>query len=49
LESLSLNPQHASNTAANPDSLDTAKNKFLRTGVEHWKSNYKHQVNVHSI
>lgn len=32
--------------AANTDSLDAAKNQFLKSGTEHWKSNYKHQQDV---
>jgi hypothetical protein len=49
LESSSLQPQSTSNIGNNQDSLDAAKKQFLRTGVEHWKSNYKHQVNVPRI
>jgi len=29
--------------------LDAAKSQFLKSGVEHWKSNYKHQVDVRDI
>ena len=43
LESATIQQQK---DACNADSLDVAKNQFLKTGVEHWKSNYKHQVDV---
>jgi len=29
--------------------LDAAKSQFLKSGVEHWKSNYKHQVDVRVV
>lgn len=43
LESATIQQQK---DAANADSLDAAKSQFLKSGVEHWKSNYKHQVDV---
>lgn len=51
LESSTIKQQEDAKNDQNqaPDSIDAAKKTFLRSGVEHWKTNYQHQVDVNGL